>query len=118
MIRLMQTLAVLSIGLAVGDAGEAIEARADQKEHRLPKFIAVPSMQTTLVQAISIAEQQTGGTAVGAELENEAGVTSYEVEVLVDDTVQEVLVSVETGTVIKVVPADENDEPDCPQDTD
>jgi uncharacterized membrane protein YkoI len=57
--------------------------------------------QTTLAQAIGVAEQNTNGKAIEAEVDEDTGGIHYEVTVLVGDDTREVEVDGSTGQVLK-----------------
>jgi len=57
--------------------------------------------QTTLAQAIGVAEQNTNGKAIEAEVDEDTGGIHYEVTVLVGDDTREVDVDGATGQVLK-----------------
>ena len=57
--------------------------------------------QTTLAQAIGVAEQNTNGKAIEAEVDEDTGGVHYEVTVLVGDDTREVDVDGATGQVLK-----------------
>ena len=57
--------------------------------------------QTTLTQAIGVAEQNTNGKAIEAEVDEDTGGVHYDVTVLVGDDTREVEVDGSTGQVLK-----------------
>ena len=57
--------------------------------------------QTTLAQAIGVAEQNTNGKAIEAEVDEDSGGVHYEVTVLVGDDTREVDVDGSTGEILK-----------------
>jgi uncharacterized membrane protein YkoI len=57
--------------------------------------------QTTLAQAIGVAEQNTNGKAIEAEVDEDTGGIHYEVTVLVGDEAREVEVDGSTGQILK-----------------
>ena len=57
--------------------------------------------QTTLAQAIGVAEQNTNGKAIEAEVNEDTGGVHYDVTVLVGDDTREVEVDGSTGQVLK-----------------
>jgi uncharacterized membrane protein YkoI len=59
------------------------------------------SAKTTLTQAIGVAEQNTNGKAIEAEVDEDTGGVHYEVTVLVGDDTREVEVDGATGQVLK-----------------
>jgi uncharacterized membrane protein YkoI len=107
--------AVIALGGAASVAYAAKHERGGEHEGA-QEIAAILNAKTSLVQAIAAAEQQTGGKAIDAGIENENGVTAFAVEVAKDNSVQKVLVDLQTGKVLKVVAADneqgENDEQD------
>jgi uncharacterized membrane protein YkoI len=96
---------VIAVGSAVGLAHAANSNHGGANEEA-QEFAALINAKTTLGQAIAAAEQQTGGKAIDAGLENENGTMAFAVEVAKDNTVQKVLVDLQTGKVLKVVAAD------------
>ncbi len=70
------------------------------------EMTALSTAKISLSQAIATAEQKVGGKAINGGLNNENGVMTYGVEVVKDNTVQTVLVDLNTGGVVKVAPAD------------
>lgn len=65
-------------------------------------FDRLAASPTTLVAAIAAAEQQTGGKAIEAELEDEHDTARFEIEVAKDNAVQKVVVDPTTGKVLDV----------------
>jgi uncharacterized membrane protein YkoI len=59
------------------------------------------SAKTTLAQAIGVAEQNTNGKAIEAEVDEDTGGIHYEVTVLVGDDTREVEVDGSTGEILK-----------------
>jgi uncharacterized membrane protein YkoI len=57
--------------------------------------------KTTLAQAIGVAEQNTNGKAIEAEVDEDTGGIHYEVTVLVGDDTREVDVDGSTGEILK-----------------
>ena len=65
--------------------------------------------KVSLVSAVGVAEQQSGGKATRAELESEDGVTAFEVEIVTPDKkVLEIKVDALTGKVL----SSKEDKPD------
>jgi uncharacterized membrane protein YkoI len=60
-----------------------------------------PQVQTSLAQAVRIAEQQTGGRARKAELEREKSTYVYEIKTVSKDSAAKVLVDPASGTVLR-----------------
>jgi uncharacterized membrane protein YkoI len=61
-----------------------------------------PVRQTSLAQAVRVAEQQTGGRARKAEMERERGVYVYEVKTVSKDGTSRALVDPASGNVLRV----------------
>ncbi len=112
MLRTRILPAAMAAAIAVGASGAAFAA-TDEKEDA-QDIAAVLNAKTSLAEAIAAAEQQVGGKAIEAGLDDESGGKRFEVEVAKDKTVQRVLVDPQTGKVVKVMPADtdENGEHD------
>jgi uncharacterized membrane protein YkoI len=60
------------------------------------------SVQTSLAQAIRVAEQETGGRARKAEMERDRGVDAYEIKTVSKDMTAKVLVDPASGKVTRV----------------
>jgi uncharacterized membrane protein YkoI len=58
--------------------------------------------QSSLVQAIRVAEQQTGGRARKAEMEREQGVDAFEIKTVARDTSATVIVDMASGKVLRI----------------
>lgn len=99
--------------IALGGAGAAFAGEKEVDEQQ--EITTVLSAKTSLAQAIAAAEQQTGGKAIDTGLENQDGNIAYEVMVAKGTTVQKVLVDLNTGTVLKVM-ASESQEEDKDED--
>ena len=83
--------------LAVGTTGGVALANNHNDEGN--DAAALANAKVTLVQAIATAEQQTGGRAVGAGVDNENGRVTIAVEVAAKDGVHTVLIDPATGEV-------------------
>ena len=91
---------VIALGTAAGLASAGTNDNAQE-------MAALSSAKTSLNQAIATAEQKVGGKAINGGLNNENGVMTYAVEVVdKGNTVQTVLVDLNTGGIVKVAPAD------------
>lgn len=106
--------ALIAIGGAIHAATKSKEANEKQE------ITAIEQAKTSLPQAVAAAEQQTGGKAVSASLEDRNGVMAYEVEVASGGKLQKVIVDAGTGKVTDTTAANgENDnEKDGDQDKD
>ena len=91
-------IAALCVGLGTG-AMAASEAAGggDQQE-----LAAVASARITLQQATAIAEKETGGKATASGIDNENGVTTYDVTIDQGGAPKQVLADLQTGKVVKV----------------
>jgi len=95
----MRRTGLIPIAIAVG-ALTAAAASVAQQAPQAPAGVTRPS--TTLVQAVTTAEQQTKGRAAKVELEREDGVYVYEVKTISKDGPVEVLVNFATGKIESV----------------
>jgi uncharacterized membrane protein YkoI len=102
--------AAMAAVIVLGSTGAAFSAKAETETHRQQEINAVLKAKTSLAQAIAAAEQDTGGKAVETGLENQDGVMAYEVKIAKGDTLQKVLVDLDSGKVIKVTAAEVNHE--------
>jgi uncharacterized membrane protein YkoI len=84
--------------LAVG-AGGIAQAKDRDREQDARDAAALAGMKVTLQQAITTAEQQAGGRAVGADVSQERGVPRIAVEVAGPQGVKTVLVDAQSGHV-------------------
>jgi uncharacterized membrane protein YkoI len=87
----------------VAQAGESKEKEA--KELKL-----FSEAKISLAEAIKAAEHKVGGKAMEAELDDESNTVQFEVEVLKEGKIHEVLVDGITGKVVKVSLEDESSE--------
>lgn len=85
--------------LAVGAAGGIAHAKDQDGNQDRRDAAALVSMKVTLQQAITTAEQQAGGQAVGADVSRERGAVQIAVEVAGPQGVKTVLVDAQTGQV-------------------
>ena len=98
--------AILAATLGLGSAAAVFAANGANQNHAQQEAIAIQNAKTSLVQAIAAAEQHTGGKAIESGIENQNGkIIAYEVKVVTGNTVQEVLVDLGTGQVMKVTAA-------------
>lgn len=91
---------------AAGTLGSAGVALAKTNDKQTNEAAIMATAKVTLVQAIATAEQQTGGKAVGAGIEDQDGTVFLEVQVLKDNQRQKVLVDPQSGQVVKTVIGD------------
>lgn len=91
--------------LATGTAAGAGLAHAGESERS--DAAALANAKVTLSQAIATAEQQSGGNAISAGLENQNGIVSISVDVARKQGAETVLVNPQTGQVVTIKPADD-----------
>jgi uncharacterized membrane protein YkoI len=106
MLRSKSIPALLAAVLLFSTAAGIAQAR--DHEHggqNAEERAAILSAKTSLAQAIATAEQETGGKAIDAGIENEDGNTAFEVKIVKGDAVQKVLIDPQTGKVMKVAAA-------------
>ena len=101
------TLAALLCFAITGAAFAANPAR--EKEDNDQKAIsAIQQAKTSLVQAITAAEQETGGKAIETGIENRDGILAYEITTAKGNTLETVLVDPDSGKVVTVKHAGAN----------
>src|ERR1700687_3877556 len=99
--------------IALGATGGLAFAGTNDNAKEMAAF---GTAKISLSQAIATAEQKVGGKALDGGLNNENGVMTYAVEVVdKGNTVQTVLVDLNTGGVTKVAPADTESEGNAEQ---
>jgi len=78
-------------------------AQADESKEKEAKELQLFSKaKISLIEAIKAAEQNTGGKALEAELDDGSNAVQFEIEILKGGKVYEVLVDGTTGKIIKV----------------
>ena len=92
-------LAALAAAL-IGAGGFAFAEKSDMKEN---DAVAVTKAQTSLIQAVTAAEQNAGGKAARAEFEVDKKGPHYEVEVVNGVKVFDVRVDAASGKVLSSV---------------
>jgi uncharacterized membrane protein YkoI len=99
--------ATLAGFVAVGTAIGAFAANGALANDEQQEAAALLNAKTSLVQAITAAEQHTGGKAIDSGIEDQNGkVIAYDVKVIKGNTVQKVLVDIDTGKILEVTTAD------------
>lgn len=101
---LLAGVATLASASGVVDVAAVLDALTSVApvEAQQPATGAGPQPQTSLAQAIRVAEQQTGGRAKKAEMDREKGVYVYEIETVSKDGPAEVHVDPASGNVLRV----------------
>jgi len=97
--------ATLVAVLTLAGTGAAFADNNGKETDEQHELSAVTNAKTSLSQATAAAEQETGGKAVGTGLENQEGPLAYEIEIAKGNTLQKVLVDLDSGKVIKVTAA-------------
>jgi uncharacterized membrane protein YkoI len=114
MFRMSLIPVAMATVIAVGATAGLASAGTNDNAREMAAF---SSAKISLSQAIAAAEQKVGGKAMDGGLSNENGVMTFAVEVVDKaNTVQTVLVDLNTGGVIKVAPADTESEGNAEQD--
>lgn len=91
----------VAVLVAVAFSGAPAAFAASKKAADSSEMAVVLSAKTTLGQAISAAEQETGGRALKAEMHNEKDTYFYEIETVAKDQLAEVLIDPATGKVTR-----------------
>lgn len=103
MMPLLATVIMVSTAVNVAQASDSKEK--DAKELQL-----FSQAKISLSEAIKAAEQKVGGKAMEAEIDDEASSVQFEIEVVKEGKVHNVLVDGNTGKVLKVSLSDESNE--------
>ena len=104
--KILKTLVMVIITGAAVNVAQAGEAK-DKEAKELKLF---SQAKITLSEAIKAAEHKTGGKAMEAEVDDESNTVQFEVEIVKDGKIHEVLVDGITGKVLKVSLDDESKE--------
>ena len=97
MVRSNIMLTTLVALVTLAGASAAFAGEKGNETDQQSELNAVTNAKTSLSQAISAAEQETGGKAVDTGLENQDGVMAYEIEIAKGNTLQRVLVDSDSG---------------------
>lgn len=98
--------ALLGVTLFTGANANARERRDEPTdESRI-----LSTAKVSLGQAVTAAEQATGGRAAGTGIEDQNGIVHFEVTILKDKARKKVLVDTQTGQVVKIVAAADDDD--------
>ncbi len=98
---------ILGTLLVMATATTVALATPNRNEHRAAP-VDLSKAPVTMGQAIATAEQQAGGRATKAKLENENGKVLYEVKVTGKDQATEVKIDAQDGKVLATAPAREH----------
>ena len=83
---------------------------AESKEKEAKELKLFSQAKISLTDAIKAAEQKTGGKAMEAEVDDKSNTVQFEIEVLKDGKIHEVIVDGKSGKVLKVSLDDESSE--------
>lgn len=97
----------LAAVVAVGAGGLAVAKERGEGNH---DAAALANAKVTLQQAIATAEQQSGGKAVGAGVDNENGTVRIAVEIASNQGTKTVLVDPQSGQVTATHNGGDHDE--------
>lgn len=92
--------AAIAVIFAIVTTGAAFASSSDKE--KAGEVAAALSAKIPAVQAIAVAEQQTGGRALKIDVENEKGTYLYEIKTASRDKVAAVFVDPATGKVVRV----------------
>jgi uncharacterized membrane protein YkoI len=98
---------MLAMVIITGMAANVARA-GESKEKEAKELKLFSQAKISLTEAIKAAEQKTGGKAFEAELDDESDTVQFEIEVLKDGKIHDVLVDGKTGKVLKVSLDDES----------
>ena len=93
--------AIIAMVLLIGAFANLAQA-SESKEKEAKELTLFSQAKISLTEAIKAAEQKTGGKAMEAELDDESGTVHFEIEILKDGKIHNVLVDGKTGKVLKV----------------
>jgi uncharacterized membrane protein YkoI len=97
LMRKSRIIAAVVIALALGGGAVAAFSEAGE-EHESDAALAL-NAKVSLSDAIAAAEQQNGGKAIEATLDDEDGAASYEIKLVKAGAVQNLRVDLATGNV-------------------
>ena len=100
---------LFAMALTAGAVTNVAQA-GESKEKEAKELQLFSKAKISLIEAIKAAEQNTGGKALEAELDDGSNAIQFEIKILKDDKIYEVLVDGTTGNVIKVSLDDESSE--------
>ena len=105
--KLLKTLFVI---VAIAGTAVNLAQASESKEKEAKELQLFSQAKITLIDAIKAAEHKTGGKAMEAEVNDESNTVQFEIEVIKDGKVHEVMVDGITGKVLKVSLEDESKE--------
>jgi len=105
--KLLKTLFVI---VAIAGTAVNLAQASDSKEKEAKELVLFSQAKINLIDAIKAAEHKTGGKAMEVEVNDESNTVQFEIEVIKDGKVHEVMVDGITGKVLKVSLEDESKE--------
>lgn len=101
--------AIAASVIAVGAAVNMAQA-SESKEKEAKELKLFSQAKISLIEAVKIAEQKLDGKALEAELDDESNTVQFDIEILKDGKIHDVIVEGKTGKVMKVSLNDESGE--------
>ncbi len=96
--------------LITASAAANVAQASESKDKEAKELTLFSQAKISLIDAIKAAEQKTGGKALEAELDDESSTVQFEIEIIKDGKIYEVIVDGTTGNVLKVSLDDESKE--------
>jgi uncharacterized membrane protein YkoI len=97
----------------------AVPAVAVANEHQdQAEISALQNAKVGLIDAIRAAEQKVGGKAIDTGIDNQNGTLRYEVKVLKDGAVQDMMVDAQSGQVVAAKANEDQNGPEQEQQND
>ena len=100
---------LFAMALTAGAVTNVAQA-GESKEKEAKELQLFSKAKISLIEAIKAAEQNTGGKALEAELDDGSNAVQFEIKILKDGKIYEVLVDGTTGNILKVSLDDESSE--------
>ncbi|MDP3332287.1 MAG: PepSY domain-containing protein [Methylococcaceae bacterium] len=101
--------AIFAMVIMTGTAANVAQA-GESKEKEAKELKLFSEAKISLSEAIKAAEHKVGGKAMEAEVDDESNTVQFEIEILKDGKIHEVIVDGITGKVLKVSLDDESNE--------
>ena len=106
-----KTILSILFTIAIFSVSATNSAQANEsKEKEIQELKLFNSAKISLIDAIKVAEQKTGGKAMEAEVNDDSDTIQFEIDVLKDGKTHEVIVDGKTGSVLNVSLDDEANE--------
>ena len=101
--------ALFTVAIIASTTANVAQA-SESKDKKAKELTLFSQAKISLCEAIKAAEQKTSGKAIEAELDDESGTVQFEIKILKDGKIHEVIVDGTTGNVIKVSLDDDSSE--------